>query len=140
MCEIADSVIFIFLGTCGIFDCRKKEIPVALLIIMSIAVLIFAVCCEENDIWTRAVGALIGVLFFVISKLTKEAIGYGDSWLILLLGIHLGSLVALQVLFAASFAAGLCSLFYLWIKGWKKRTTLPFVPFMAAAYLGVIFI
>ena len=107
---------------------------------MSATVAVFAVCCEEKSLWARVGGALIGVLFFLISKLTKEAIGYGDSWLILLLGIHLGALVALQVLFAASFAAGVCSLFYLWMKRWRKGATLPFVPFIAVAYLGVMFI
>lgn len=51
------------------------------------------------------------MVFLLISKCTRESIGYGDSWLILLLGIQLGYLKAISVLFAASLLAGVASLF-----------------------------
>lgn len=138
MCEIADVIVFFMLAIAGLMDWKKKELPLWLLIGMSVCVVIFAACCKDTSLGYRLVGATLGVLFFLISKVTKEAVGYGDSWLILLLGVHLGISRALQVLFAASLLSAIFALFYLWVRKWRRNATLPFVPFLAIAYLGVM--
>ena len=140
MCKIADVILLILLGACALIDWRKRELPLALLLITSVAVVVLFLFCNTESVISRLGGMLIGALFFGISKWTKEAIGYGDSWLILLLGIYLGSRKLLQVLFVASLAAGLCSLFFLWKRRWKRSATIPFVPFLTAAYMGVVFL
>lgn len=136
MCKIADLVILILLVICAFHDWRRKEIPVLLLAGMSVVVALFSILCQTESVGLRIGGAVIGIALFIISKCTKEAIGYGDSWLILLLGIHVGGLRVLQILFAASFVSAVCSLFYLWKRHWKRSATIPFVPFLALAYLG----
>jgi prepilin signal peptidase PulO-like enzyme (type II secretory pathway) len=78
------------------------------------------------------------LFFFFISKFTKEAIGYGDSWLILILGIYLGSFEVLQVLFWATILAAIVALFLLCKKRCKRNITIPFVPYLAVAFLGVV--
>lgn len=138
MCKIEDWIVFILLGICSVSDCKKKTIPVILLIILSIAVAVFAIICDAVSMKLRVCGAFVGLLFLLISKCTKEAIGYGDSWLILLLGIHMGSLRVVEVLFAASLLAGIASLFFLWKCHWKRNATLPFVPFLSISYLGAM--
>lgn len=136
MREIANGVILAFLVILAILDWRKKEIPVVLMLIMSGAVVAFTVFCRTESVRSSAAGAGVGLLLFIISKCTKEAIGYGDSWLILLLGVYLGGLRVVQVMFAASLLSAVCSLFYLWKCHWKRSATIPFVPFLAIAYLG----
>lgn len=138
MCKIADWIVLLLLGMCSVSDCKKRTIPVTLLIILSVAVTVFALICDGISMRLRVGGALMGILFLLISKCTKEAIGYGDSWLILLLGIHMGYLRAIGVLFAASLLAGIASLFFLWKCNWKKTATLPFVPFLSISFLGAI--
>lgn len=140
MCGLANWSVFILLGLAGVIDWKKREVPIWLLTTMSVVILLFAIFCEDVDIWYRLAGALLGAVFFVISKFTKEAVGYGDSWLILILGIHMGILVALQVLFAASLMAAIFAIFYLWKCRWKRSATLPFVPFLAIAYAGVVLV
>ena len=81
---------------------------------------------------------MVGLLLLLISKCTKEAIGYGDSLMILLLGMYLGGMRVLLVLFWASFLAGICSLFLLLGRKRKKKEALPFLPFLAVSYLGVL--
>ena len=139
MYKIADWVVFIFLIVIGVIDWRKREIPICMLFFMSLTVLLFAIFCRHVGLSYRLVGALLGVIFFLISKVTKEAVGYGDSWLILLIGIHLGILKALQLLFVASVLSALFAVFYLWKCNWKKSAMLPFAPFLAIAYIGVMF-
>ena len=138
MCKIADWMILLLLGACSVSDARKKTMPIVLLFVFSMAVAVFAVFDDSVSVRLRVGGVIMGILFLLISKCSKEAIGYGDSWLILLLGIYLGYLRAIGILFIASLIAGVVSVFYLWKRGWKKKATLPFVPFISISYLGAI--
>jgi len=140
MCRIVDWAFCILLGICTIFDFRKKQIPILLLLGMSGLVVGALIICQTGSVQAKVLGGSLGLFFFLISKCTNEAVGYGDSWIILLLGIHLGSFVLLQILFVASLSAGVCSLFLLWKRKWKRHFTLPFVPYLTIAYMGVMFL
>ena len=138
MCQIENWVMFLLLVMCSVSDFKKKTMPAVLLIVFSITVLGFVIFGDSVGVRLRVGGAVLGILFLLISKCTKEAIGYGDSWLILLLGIQLGYLEAISVLFAASLLAAVASLFILWKCNWKRDTSLPFVPFLCISYLGAM--
>ena len=140
MREIMDWVIFAVLVVCGIRDWKKREIPIWWLVVASVLVVAGVLIWGRNMWISRMVGVFVGIFFLFVSKYSKEAIGYGDSWLILLLGLYLGSLRALQVLFFAAVAAGIGGLFFLWKRKWKRDIAIPFVPYMALAYLGVLFL
>ena len=139
MCQVANWFVLILLAVASVIDWRKREIPITLLFIMSAGITIFAIYCKDITIWYRLAGGALGMMLFVVSTVTKEAIGYGDSWLILLLGVQLGILRVLQLLFAASILAVIFAVFYLWVRKWNRDATLPFVPFLTIAYLGVMF-
>ena len=140
MCRIIDWVMFALLGCCGFTDLKRKTIPLFLLIAMSVVVGVSVIFCNTERIWLRVGGLGLGILFLLVSRVTKEAVGYGDSWLILLLGAYLGIEEVLPLLFTATLGAAVVSLFYLWIRRWKRSATLPFVPFLVIAYLGRMFV
>ena len=85
-------------------------------------------------------GIVIGAIFFLISRLTNEAIGYGDAWMITLLGAYVGGKDLIRLLFTASFLAAVVSLVWMWKQGWKREGSLPFVPFLTIGLLEVIFL
>lgn len=138
MCKITDWLVCGMLFLCGIYDWRKKELPVWWLVCMSVIVGIFLLCFHRNMLWSRVAGVILGIVLFLFAKWTKEMIGYGDCWLILLLGIYIGIYQSLCVLFIASAIAGIFALFCLWFRKWNKKMSIPFVPFLAVAYLGVV--
>lgn len=138
MCKIEEFVILVFLVLCSITDLRLKKIPTVLLLVMSFVVFLFCLVLRRREALDVAGGVFIGVLCFLVSKYTKEAIGYGDSWLLCLLGIHLGGIYLLEVAMAAFFLAGIVSLVGIVWKQWKKTATIPFVPFLTIAYLGAL--
>lgn len=140
MCEIGDWVMLFLLGICGWRDYRERQIPLTLLLGMTVAAVLLAIFYPKENLGNRIGGAALGILFFFVSRFTKQAIGYGDSWLILILGIHLGLSLALQVLLLASFVAGVSSLFLLMRSHWNKSINIPFVPFMVLGYLGEMFL
>ena len=140
MCKIGYLVIAGFLLVISVIDVKKKQLPIWLLIIMSLLIVILRMVCIE-DTWCSTIGGIaVGVVFFVIGKLTKEAIGYGDCWIILLLGIVLGGMKIVEVVLSASFTASLFSIAYCIKKGWDKEYAIPFAPFLTIAYLGVMLV
>ena len=77
-------------------------------------------------------GIGVGVLFFLVSKVTEEAIGYGDSVAIMILGGYLGFWKVVGVLAAAFFTSGVCSV----ILAFRGRVkTMPFFPFLTLGYI-----
>lgn len=138
MCKIAEWFLFFLFGIGSIYDWKKREIPLWLLVFMSVVVVGSVFFCDDVSLLLRITGGLIGLLFLFVSKCTKEAVGYADSWLILLLGVQLGSRRAMQLIFAASFLAAICALIYLCLHRWRHKSSLPFVPFLTISYLGVI--
>lgn len=138
MCKIADCVIMAFLTIMGIYDVKKREIPFLMLFTMSIVTVVFRFFCVEDGLWSTIAGLVIGLAFFVASRITGEAIGYGDSWIITLLGIYMGGMNLLEVILAASLGVGIFSIVCSIKNGWNRKQSFPFVPFLAASYLGVV--
>ena len=97
MCKIEDFIMLLFLLWCSISDLRTKKIPTVLLIIMSLTVIMIRLIFIRQEIAGMAGGALMGAIFWLISKYTNQAIGYGDSWLLGNMGIYLGGISMLEL-------------------------------------------
>ena len=138
MCSVTDYIIMGFLTMAAWSDLRKKQIPLWLLLSMAACSIVFRCIWVENTVISTIGGIMIGLFFFVMSRITREAIGYGDSSLMLILGIYLGGMKLLQMVFVASVGASLFSIIFCMKQGWRRNSTIPFVPFLTAAYLGVI--
>ena len=123
MCKIEDFIMLLFLLWCSISDLRTKKIPTVLLIIMSLTVIMIRLIFIRQEIAGMAGGALMGAIFWLISKYTNQAIGYGDSWLLGNMGIYLGGISMLEVATTAFFLTGLVSLAGIVIKQWKKNSS-----------------
>lgn len=138
MCEIVNWIIAACLTMIAAKDWKTKQISCEMLLLLGGLVIIGRVFVIRDSVPATVGGIFIGVCLFIISRFTRESIGYGDCWVITLLGIYLGGIKLLQVVLAASVGA---SLFYvvcfaLW--RWNRKRAIPFVPFLTAAYLGVM--
>ena len=76
-----------------------------------------------------------GVILFVISLLTNEAIGRGDVCVVGLLGLMTGFDAVFIILFISMMACALFGLVFMLIMGKSKKDTLPYIPFLLGAYL-----
>ena len=85
-------------------------------------------------------GGVSGGLFVIVSRVTEEAFGYGDSILITITGIFLGIWDLLSLLVTAFFLAAVFSGIMLSKKRYTRKSSFPFVPFLTAAYLGGVLI
>ena len=139
MCEVGNVIMMGALVAAAWEDWRKKEVSVCLLLGMNLVAIVFAILCEK-EISDIILGVGIGSGFFLISKITEEKIGYGDSWLITILGIQVGGRSLLLLLFTASFGAAIFSMIFCMLHQWNRKYSFPFIPFLCAAFWGVIMI
>lgn len=85
-------------------------------------------------------GAVPGIVLGIISWITREAVGYGDVWIITLLGIYLGIWDTATLVCIAFFFSSIAAVGCLVWKKFRRDTRIPFVPFLTAAYVGVVFL
>lgn len=99
--DVFQAVIAVYLLILSVIDIRWKKVSVrSLLILLAIAVLC-QVLCSKGEFRMMVAGGLCGGVFLFLSWFTQESFGYGDSILILILGILSGGWNLLWILFAA---------------------------------------
>ncbi len=124
-------------------DIQSQQVPVCILIPANLLAAGWGLrnlIDGKGDIIILAGGIGVGAVFFLISKVTREGMGYGDSWVILILGIYLGLWKLLEVLAGAFFLLLLVSVICLTVRKMSRRCRIPFLPFLTAGYLSVILV
>ena len=134
---------------CSVEDGKQKTVTLWKIGFYGIFVMgtfIGEVLFQGENIYEKSVFALMGsipgILFFIISKASEEAIGYGDCWIILLMGLSVGIWNTLGILSMALFGAFLWAVFIFVRNRGRKDREIPFLPFltmgMAGAYMWMI--
>lgn len=138
MWAIDQWICFASLSGLAWIDVKKKEIPVLGIVGGFIASVGYQLFTRKVDIWLVIGGALLGGGFLLLSWITKEGIGYGDSLGILILGIYLGMWKLAELLSAAFFLLFFAAMVLFFKKKNSAKYGIPFYPFLAAAYLGTL--
>ena len=122
-------------------DIREHKVSVIALIVCGLITGIesgIAVVTGGSGAWKLYLaGLVIGSLFIVISKATREGLGYGDSWLMCILGGYLGIRSMLELLVMTWMLTAVAAGIILARSRFKKRTSMPLVPFIAVGYIAV---
>ncbi len=120
----------------GIMDLKTRRIPVWMLILGGILAA-WTVCCQNSGYPQAMAGLLPGALLLFLGFVTQKA-GYGDGIVLCCLGMALGGERSLLLLGVSLFLAALCALILLAMRRVGRNSRLPFVPFLAAAWLIVV--
>lgn len=130
-------VIFgIYICILAIMDIRTKKLHLGFLIsgfLLSAAG--WRYHSDTGSVYIAA-GFFAGVCCMIISRLTREAFGYGDSILVMITGSFLGIWELLYMMLFASVLASAYSVVMMIRKKLSKKSAIPFVPFLASAYVG----
>lgn len=140
--RMVDIVVLLILTGLSVSDIRNKKVSRRVLTLWGILTVIWKIVdfyqirvflekMEQTNVDDLA-GIGVGVLSLLVSKVTEEAIGYGDSVAIMILGGYLGFWKVVGVLAAAIFTSGVCSVI-LALRGRVK--TMPFFPFLTLGYI-----
>ena len=142
---VCQCVFAVYMEVLAVIDVRKRKISLRLLLsgfVLSAVLLTSALCLGEREIpWLLLAGGMaVGAGFLLISRITGESFGYGDSILILIIGIFLGFWNLMYLLLGAFSMAAVFSAVMMIKHRFNRKSSFPFVPFLAAAYLGGMFI
>ena len=118
-----------------ITDVRKKELPVWLLALSGILGILAALILEGTVWWRILLSLVPGAVLLGLSRITRDAIGFGDGILVMALGAWLGAVRVTEVLLAAFFLAGIFGLVATLARR-RRSLRIPFAPFL---FVGAAF-
>lgn len=125
----------IVLGIESIRDMKSKQIWIPL----PIGVIAAEIFCQgrkgEIQIKELILILMLVVILAVISRITKEALGMGDVWMIGSILVVLGVIDGLESIYISFVLAGIYG-GLLWLKKRNRKTEIPFVPFLLAGSIG----
>ncbi|WP_167958969.1 prepilin peptidase [Anaerosporobacter faecicola] len=122
----------------AVIDYRKKEIARKVLILMILLVGVNYLLYQPISIQSSLGGLMLGIVLLLLSVITKEKIGKGDAYLIMVLGGYLGiSRISLVLLYALTLCAILSGLLLI-CKKVKREYRVAFVPFIFVGFIGVL--
>ncbi len=123
---------FAFLGICALFDGIKREVPLVVIWIgiMTACVLQIKGAMGETS-WPLVLLSMSpGICFWLLSFLTGEKVGYGDGWLLLMVGLFLGFEGCFLTLLLGLVAESVAVLILLGLKKIKRDEEVAFAPFL----------
>ena len=138
MCEIAQTVIMILMSGLSVWDILYQKFRKSIFLFILSLMIVCRLLAGKIYPMEMLLGAGIGLIFIGISKMTKEALGYADSLLIVTLGILLGIKKLLLVLWIAFSLAAVFSAIGLLLKKFSRQLAFPFLPFLTISYAGVV--
>lgn len=131
--------LFIFLGICAVYDGIERQIPLGVVWMGIIVALVLHIQgLGGNGIWPAAASSLIpGVMFWIISFITGERVGYGDGWMLIMIGLFMGLWKCFLILMVGLILSSLVVLILLACKKASGNDQLPFAPFLLLG-MGVV--
>jgi leader peptidase (prepilin peptidase)/N-methyltransferase len=131
--------VLLFLALCAYYDLKSLQLPLLLLVAFGVA---SGVWCLANDGFANGEFLLClmpGILFLLVSFLTREALGYGDGVVLLLVCLLLEMKTVMLFIMLALALSALTALVIVTLMKKSRQTRLPFMPFLLVAW-GVIII
>lgn len=127
----------IYITVMAVADIRKKEIAVLPGAVCALGIVILQLIRQNGwKLWVP--GAGIGLMLWIISRLSHGAVGEGDALVYAVMGLAVGFTANLEILMVSLFLAAVVGIGMMIGKKAGKKDTMPFIPFTAAAYILVL--
>lgn len=126
------------LGVTAWTDYRRKQVSMLLLGVFAGLGITGQLIWKQESLVSLAAGILPGMLVLGAGRLTKGGIGAGDGWILCVTGIYLGFYKNMQLFFTALLFSAISGVVLIAAKKANRKTELAFVPFLLAAYIGMV--
>ncbi len=124
---------------CSLQDMKKKKISLWFILLGGVLISISIPFCDSIPLIDRLGGFAIGLVVIIISLATVGKIGMGDALILCVTGLGLGFWGNLELFAAALFLAAIISIVLLSVRLADRKKSIPFVPFLFAGYLFLLF-
>ncbi len=128
------------LSVCAYTDVRYRKVYGKVAAVYVVLAAGGWIVCGKKNLCELLLGLLPGAVCLSLSWITREALGYGDSMLILACGLSLGLWQCLSLSAIAFFLAGVWGAVLLIRHRGDRKRTFPFVPFLLAALFVLEFL
>ena len=128
-------IILIALTVLALEDIRKGRIHIVFVSCFLAAGILCIILTKPLSAAEAAGGAALGLLLLCVSRITDEAIGYGDGLIFLITGVCLGFWENFQLLFTSLILSSVFAIVCLIKKNSDLKKEIPFVPFVWGAHL-----
>ena len=134
----SQAVVMGMLTLCSAQDIKKKQIRLNMVLFFGILGILLHMLWRMQSIENLLLGMSVGVVLLFLSVLTGGRIGAGDAVLLIVTGIYLGLEQNLELFFCGLIMCSMCSLVLLVLRKKGRKDSVPFVPFLLAAYMGML--
>jgi len=134
--SISEGILLAFLGLNTVSDIRCKKILVWSAWVFGIFGFGYCLVVGELTLEQGLMALLPGIAFIIISRITKESLGYGDGIIVLVMGVYLSIQKLIGSLVLALLLAAIWSIVLLVFFKKRKQEEFPFVPFVLLGYIG----
>ena len=132
------AVVMGMLALCSAEDIRRSRIRLNPLLAFGILGIFLHMLWRMQSIEDLLMGMTVGVALLFVSVLTGGKIGVGDAVLLMVTGIYLGLRQNLELFLYGLFLCSLWALGLLILRKKNRKDSVPFVPFLRAAYMGIL--
>lgn len=139
MIVVGTGIMGAYLVAAAFSDIKTRHIEKWFLALGGIPALLLRIGMEELTFMDTLGGMAIGAFFLAISFFSGGRLGKADGILMLYLGAALGFSCAAGLVMVAFFLAAVVMIVLLLTKKIGFRGSVPFVPFLLAAYTLVMF-
>lgn len=115
---------------CSYTDIKSRKIYKSVIGAHLVLALIGHLTFRDLTVLSVLLGIVPGAGCILLSAVSKESMGYGDAFLIFSCGFSLGTDRVLAMLFTSFFCVGMWALWLVCFRHGKKKTAIPFVPFL----------
>lgn len=126
------------LGICSYEDIKRKEIHCMTVLFFGLAGILLHLYQREMSIYSLLAGVLVGAGIMLFSALSGGLIGMGDGLVLVVTGIYLGGRENMLLLIVGLQLTAVVSLVLLLLKKRTRKDTIPFIPYLLAAYMGML--
>lgn len=140
MFTLTQNTGLVVLSAIAVWDIRYRKMPLWSLLVLLLMTVLCRILQKDVPAVEAIAGAAVGIGFLGVSWITGEAFGYADSILILILGVFLGVWKLFVLLVTAFLLTFVYAAIGLMSGKFSRRVAFPFIPFLAVAYLAVMFL
>lgn len=136
--ELSQIICACYLCVLSVWDIFRRKLPPAVLGAGILLAAGYQCIWGKRSVVLCLAGVGAGCVFLLVSKATRQAFGYGDSILILVLGIYLGFWNLLSLLVVSFCMTAAAAVGVLVTHKFNRKSTLPFVPFLGIGYVLLV--
>lgn len=124
----------LFLGICSWQDIQKRSISAKVLLFFGLFA-VFVDIFSKIPILLCMTGLLPGIGLLILGKVSGQKIGYGDGFVVTVIGLLLYGKSTVVIFLSALFLCACSSIVFLCAGKMKRKAAVPFIPFLAAGFV-----